>query len=504
MAIQSRADALAIKKEVTEGTPVFPSAGGDFIAPQDDLSLTPEFEVLENAERKNSLGKAKSILGAENPTATTSAYYRHSGVEGTAPAYGLLLEAALGAETTGIERDTIAASTTTVINVDTAEGAEFPLGRPVLIKDATNEFALRFSTGVETTDDFGLSFALDNAPGTGVLLGNPVWYSPTTTGHPSVTVSHFVGNTAAGALQAISGGRVTAVDLTADAAQLVNASYTIEGIKFFYDPIVIAAADTFLDFTDDGGTFAAQITAKTYQDPFEVAAALALAMNTVQTGETHTVTYSDTTGLFTIATTTSTIFSLLWSTGGNTANTVGDKIGFVVSSDDTGSTTYTSDNVQDFSTTVTPTFDASDPLAAKNNEIFVGTQSNNVCFEASTVSISLATPKRDIESICAESGRAGSVINERSVTVSITALLEDYQAEEFKQFRSNDEIRFQANFGTRTAGDWDAGFTAAVYLHTATITSFAVTDDDGLASITLELTSFINDSGDNEVFYGFT
>lgn len=504
MAIQSRADALAIKEETTEGTPVFPTAGGDFIAPQDDLSLSPSFEVLENAERKNSLGSAKSILGSENPTGTTSHYFRGSGVEGTAPAYSPFIKAAMGTETIGgTERDTVSGSTTTVLNVDTGEGVEFPLGRPVLIKDGTNGYRLRFSTGEATTDDFGLSFALANAPASGVLLGDPVWYSPATTGHPSLTVTHYVGNAVDGAIQQIAGARVTEMSLTAEAGQLVNMTYSFEGIGFRFDPIEVAATDTYLDFTDDNGTFAAMITAKTYKDPYDLAAALTSAMNSVQVAETHAVTYDDTTGKFTVSTSTSAVLSLLWNTGANAANTVGDVLGFSIAADDTGATTYLADNAQDWSAPATPSFDAADPVAAKNNEVMVGTQDNYVCFEASSVSATISTPKRNIESICAETGISGSVINERTVSVSVTALLDEYQAKEFQQYRENSEIRFQASFGEKSGGNWVAGKTAAVYVHTATITSLTIEDDDGLASLSLELTSFVNDAGDGEVFIGF-
>ena len=72
MAIQTRNSALAVKVETTEGTPVVPAAGSDYVALQDDFSMSPAFEVLDNAELKASLGKAKSVLGLEQPSASTS------------------------------------------------------------------------------------------------------------------------------------------------------------------------------------------------------------------------------------------------------------------------------------------------------------------------------------------------------------------------------------------------------------------------------------------------
>ena len=96
MALQTRNSALAVMKEVTEGTPVAPSASSDYVALQDDFSMSPSFNVLANAELKASIGTAKPILGSENPTASFSHYLRSSGVEGQAPNFGTMLEAAYG------------------------------------------------------------------------------------------------------------------------------------------------------------------------------------------------------------------------------------------------------------------------------------------------------------------------------------------------------------------------------------------------------------------------
>ena len=142
--IQTRSSVLAIVKETTEGTLKKPSAATDFIALQDAFTMAPNVNSLENAELKNSLGKAKSILGAEAPTAELSHYLRHSGVEGQAPNYGLLLEAALGAvSTASTEYDTVSSSTTSLLKVNTGEGATFERGEALLIKDATNGYRIR-------------------------------------------------------------------------------------------------------------------------------------------------------------------------------------------------------------------------------------------------------------------------------------------------------------------------------------------------------------------------
>lgn len=501
MSIQSRNSVLAIMAEVTEGTPVIPAGATDFIALQDDFTMEPAFENLENAELKSSLGSAKSIVGLESPTASFSHYLRHSAVEGQAPNFNELLKAAFGSEATnGTERDTEAGWTTSGGDVGAAEGTDFDRGVAVLVKDGTNGYSIRPVHSV-STDTLTLGFQLDSAPAAGVNLGKAVTYSPANSDHQTLTIWNFVGNS--GAIQMMAGSRVTEMTASIAAGELINASYSMEGVEYYFDPINILSADTYLDFTDDNGTFAAQITAGFYKDPHELAAAIQSAMNSIQTDETHACTYSDSTGKFTISTSTSAVLSLLWDTGGNSANTVGDKIGFSVAADDTGSTSYVSDNAQDWSAPYTPNFDSSDPLVAKDNECLIGESDDTTCFAASSVDFTLTDTKRDILDICATSGKSGSIINAREVTVSVSALLNQHDADYFRRMRENSETRFCYIGGTKSGGDWQAGKCFCLYLPTCTVSSMSLTDDDGLVSLEMDLTAYVDDDGNGEVYLSF-
>jgi hypothetical protein len=502
-AIATRSSVLAVTVESTEGTPVVPTLASQFIAMQDDADFSSEFEQLENAELKNSLGPAKTITGSENPAASFSHYLRHSGVEGTAPNYRQLLKTAFGSEEVeSTEYNTVAASTTSVIKVDVGEGATFSRGQALLIKDGTNGYSIRPVHSI-ATDDLTIGFNLGTAPGTGVNLGKAVTYSPANSGHQSLSLWHYVGN--GGALEAVAGARVSELNIDFEAGQLINASYSLEGIGYYFNPINITATDTKLDFTDDDGTFAATVTAKVYKDPHDLATALTTAMNTANPGETHTVTYSNTTGKFTILC-TGTVLSLLWNTGANTANTIGDKIGFLTAADDTGTaatTGYTSDNAVSFAAPVTPTYDSADPLAAKDHSVLIGDSTDNVCFNPSSVSFSLSDTVRPIESICAESGKSGTIINAREVTVTVTALLNQYDADKFRRLRTNADTRFMYAFGTKSGGNWVAGKCGCLYVPTCTVAAFDVSDDDGLASVELELKAYVDSSGNGEVYLSF-
>lgn len=502
-AIQTRASVLAVVKETTEGTPVAPSGATDFIALQPDFSMTPAFESLTNDELRNSIGQAKPIQGLETPSASYSAYLRASGVVAQAPNYGEFLEAAFGAvATASTEYDTVSSSTTSVIKVNTGEGATFQRGEPLLIKDGTNGYRIRCLDSI-SGDDLTTGFQVPVAPGTGVNLGRAVLYYPANTSHPTVSLWHYLGN--GGGVQMLSGGRVTNMSIDIAAGQLINATYDLEGVKYYFNPITIASTDTKLDFTDDDGTWAATIAEGVYKDPHELASAIQTAMRTANAGETATVTYSNTTGKFTIKT-TGTVLSLLWSSGSNAANTIGDKIGFVTGSNDTGTaatTGYTSDNAITLTAPYTPSYDSADPLAAKDHEVMVGTTTDYACFAASSVSISMGTPKSNILSVCSTSGVSGSIVSSREVTIEISALLNQYDADKFRRVRENDETKFQYSFGVKSGGSWVAGKCGAIYAPTCTVSAIALEDADGLVQMNLTLTAFVNSSGEGEFFIGF-
>jgi hypothetical protein len=493
--IQTRTSALAIIKETTENTLKKPSAGTDFVALQDDFSLEPNFTSLDNAELKASLAPSKKILGTGAATASMSHYLRHSGTEGVAPGYGELLEALLGTVVTAsTEYNTVASSTTSLLKVDTGEGAQFQRGQLALIKDPTNGYRIRAIDSIYT-DDLTMGFQLPNAPGTGVNLGKCVLYKPLdTTAHPTLSLWHYLGN--GGALKAGSGMRVVSGSFDVTAGELINANYSLEGAGFYFNPIEIATGANAVVFDIGGSNLTATLTVGFYKTPIEAADALAAAM-TAQAGVAITVTYSSSTGKFTVSKATGSL-AIDWATGTNTA---GASFGFTA--DDTGALTYESDSAISLGAAYTPSYDSSDPLVAKENEVMLGLASEYVCFKASTFNVSINTPKGDKPSICATSGIDGSVITARETTITVSALLEQYDAKQFERLRQNTEIKFQFSFGSKSAGNWIAGKSGAIYSPTCSITSFTTEDADGLVQVNLELAAFANSSGQGEIYIGF-
>jgi hypothetical protein len=503
MAKNTRNSRLAVVCETTEGVPVSPTVGTEYLPIQDDVSLNPELETLENSELKGSIGPAKSISGAEAPSGSFSIYMRNSGTEGTCPGVSPLLEASFGEEIVhGTERDTIAGSTVSAVNVDVGEGAEHIEGQAILVKDGANGYSIR---PIETIAGDVLTPAIDlpAAPASGVNLGDACTYRPKDCDQKTFSVWDYRGNGAC--VQALAGGRVTNIAMTMNAGELINATYDFQGIAYYFNPLEVqAGVNDKLDFTDDGGAAVATISAKLYKTPKALADELETQMNAVST-DTITVSYGNSTGKYTIANTSGALFELDWSTGPNTATTIGGLIGFDTAADDTGSLSYEGDNAISLESPQTPDLSLfDDPLVAKNNELFIGDADSTTCIEASAVSFTLGTPVTDVLSICSESGKARSVINERTATMTVTALVEQYDCDFIERLLNNSDTRVVYNAGVKDgSGNWIPGRNWCLYMRTATVSSFSKEDLDGLVAVTIEIQSFVNDDSDGEVYLSF-
>ncbi len=500
--ISSRNSVLGVVTEVTQNLLRVPQTSGDYVPLQDDFSIEPNYDQIENLEIKASIGRAASIQGGENPTASLSFYLKGSGTEGAAPQWSDIAKSFFGTQIIeGTQRVTAASSTVSLINVTGALAAGLAQGYGVLIKDPVNGYRVRVVDSV-TTNAFVPSFNLPNAPGTSVGLGKPVYWSPANENHPSLSLWWYGGN--GGATQAVSGALINDFSYTLTANDSVNASAGFDALGYFFDPILIGSSDRFIDFTDDTGTFAAAITARWYKDPHELAEALTIAMNSSGTAQTHLCQYLDASGKFKF-TSTGTLLSLLWNTGANAANTVGDKIGFIVSANDTGSpatTGYSSDNAQSYAAPHTPVFDPTAPIIAKNQEVMIGNATDYACFNPSEVSVSLSSGVRKIEDICSESGRSAAIINSREAEITVTALLNQYDAIQMARFRKGDSIRFQTTMGAKNGGNWVPGTVVYSYAPQSKITAISITNDEGLVSLQLTLQPFVSDTGTPEFYIG--
>lgn len=493
-----KSSVLATKKETTEGTIEWPTAGADFLPMQPDASITPNIESLENEEIKASIGRAKPIAGIETPEASFSLYLKHSGVEGQAPNYSELMEGLFGSTSVqATERTLTTGSTTTVLEL-AAGGGDYSRGKAVLIKDGVNGYSIRPVHSV-STNSLTLGFPVAVAPLTGVTCGKYVNFSPANADHPSCSVFLYNGN--GHSIEAIAGGKVTEYSMEATAGELINGSFTLAGTKYYFDPIQITNTTEVIDFDIGGSPLAASVAVKTYKTPHELASALQTAM--VAAGGTGvTVVYSNVTGKFTIAKDSGTL-NLLWNTGTNAASSIGTKLGFSVAADDTGSLSYVADNAQSYAAGYTVAYDAADPLVAKANEVLLGDGTSAVNFCAESISWTFSNENTQVKCISAEGGVDANFFQGREITVEISGRLDKWDADMINKFLTNAETRFMFAFGEKSGGNWVAGKSGVIYMPSCVVSSFQREDIDGVISASITLTGFVDNNGNGEIYLNY-
>lgn len=486
--MKNRKSVLALVTEVTEGTPVAPTSASEYTALQEGFEFNPSFTELESKELQDSIGKAKTILGTEQPTMSFSHYLKHSGTEGQAPDFGKVLHSLLGTKTTNAtEYNTVAASTTTVVKVDVGEGALFRKGQALLVKDGTNGYSIRNILSI-SGDNLTLGHALPVAPALGVNLGKAIQYEAASEGHPSLSVWGYRAN--GGAVELISGGKVTDMTIDITSGELINAQFNIAGTGYYFDPIEVTASTKYIDFNEGGSSLAAVLNVGFYKDPHELADAVAAAMNLVATANI-TCTYSDSTGKFTIVSDGAT-FELEWNTGANVANSAAGKLGYLTAADDTGALTYTSDTALSLAAPQTPSYDQTSPIVAKANEVLLGLQSEITCFKARSVNVKVTNQQERQPDLCADSGFEGTENVSREVTFDIVASLTQYEAKKYSQFRNGTTIAFAYNLGDKLGGNWVAGKCVNMFAPYATITNFKLGDANGVTTLEMSVRAFVN------------
>lgn len=492
-AINNKNSVLAIVKEVTEGVPVRPTAATDFTALQDGFTMTPAFESLSNAELRASIGKAKDELGAENPSFSFSHYMKASGVMAQRPDFGLLVESCLGSVViAAAEYDTIAASTTKIVKVNTGEGASFQRGQAILAQIA-GAFQIRNILSV-SGDNLNLAQDLTVAPGTNVLLGRAILYKVIDEGHPTLTLWNYRGN--GGAIEMMAGTRVTEMTIDGTANQYINTAFTAAGVSYYYDPIKVGATNNALDYTDDDGDHTITIAQQEYKDPHELAEALQSAINALLPPDAITVTYGDGTGKYTFKS-----VGALFELDGTATNSILTTLAFTATIH-TGALTYTSDTFISWAAEFVPDLDDSNANVAKANEVMMGDADDTGCFGAQKVSIKVGNTKTDIPDLCEASGKSGSLFTAREVTIEVTALLKKNDADRFKRFRKGENTMFTYNFGVKQGGQFKKYSCVNVFVPTATITSYEIQDQDGLAVLNTTLTAYVQD-GLGEFYLNF-
>jgi len=478
MAEQTRATIGAIVEETTVGVLKKPTAATDFIPLRSGgFSQDPQIEILENNELiAGTIGEAKGVPGKENPTGSLGIYVKHTGTPNTAPKWSLLLKSIFGTQTDhATEYNTVASSTTTSLNVDTGEGAQFIKGQAVMVKDtaAGRTYSIRNVKSI-TNDALELNFALSNAPAAAIDLGKANTLSPAATGHKSFSEWLYQANGAA--IEASAGNRVSSATITADAAGQLEATFNFSGTKYYFNPIEVDASSCKIDFKDDSGSEVTATLTTGFYRPEELATEVDTRMEAAG-AKNYTCAWAPLTGKFTI-TSDGSALDILWATGTNNVNAADTILGF--SADITGALTYTGAE-KTWAAAYTPSYDTANVsnIVVKNAELFIGSQTDNVCVKASNVSIAIEATLAEILSLCATSGVLERPIVRRSVTMTVTTLLEKHRSDYINSLLNASGLSAMLNCGQKDgSGNWTPGQCFNVYLGNATIQSHVISGDD--------------------------
>lgn len=499
MAEKSRSSVLGIKEETTEGTLIELAAGSEFIEIKPGFSVNSSVETVESDVLVDDIGASEPFVTKQTPSVSISKPVKHSGTEGQAPDYSVMVKSGMGSQTdNSTEYDTVASSTAgtsaaaAILKVDSGEGANFVEGQAVLIKDGTNGYSVRNVDSI-STDDLTLNYNLSSAPASGVNLGKAIHFAPSSDGHPTYSVHHYQSSSSTSSLhQAVAGCRTTSMTMNFPANDIATIDFEVEGLKSFRNPIVVTASNNKINFIDvsAGSELTATLEIKSYDSPKDFAAEVSTKFNAAGTnGDTLSCSYDSTTGKYTLDTDGVTL-ELDWATGTDAANAADTLLGFAA--DVSGATTYTG-TASTYSTSLTPAFDSAKPFVVKEQELLIGSFGRSDCRSANNFSFTVSTPKTDVDDFCSETGVSESVVLNREVSATATLIFQEHEVDGFNDLINNNTTSLMFNGGEKGAdGNWTAGKAINVYIPNAKITSNTIADNDGLMIVEVEIKGFVD------------
>jgi iron uptake system EfeUOB component EfeO/EfeM len=136
-------------------------------------------------------------------------------------------------------------------------------------------------------------------------------------------------------------------------------------------------------------------------------------------------------------------------------------------------------------------------------DVMIGDQDDNSNFSCSEITWNVSVPATDIMDVTSASGKSGTISNERTVTMSVTATAEKHECDKFYRMTKNKDTRVMLVAGTKTNNQWDAGKAAAVYMPTCTISNVQHTESDSLYELTFDVTAYVDSNGSGEVYLNY-
>ena len=510
--IATRRSTAAVIQKATEGDLQKPTSGSQFITIQPDYALSPNFETVENVELKDDIMSGKTIITGEAPSATYSHYFKGSGTAGDAPEIGPMIQSSFGGyRTQGAESTAVASSTTKLLKMSTTDAARYKKGDALLIKDSDG-YQIRPVASVSGTD-VTLGFELPAATTANSKVGAFLTYYPTSDDLPVFDLWHYIGGGDSG-VENIKDCRTTSMTITANAKDLINANFAFEGTAYrfnedYVDEYQVTAGDADFEviWTNAGTrTNTAVSIAEGRYTGAELAAAAQTAFRAVNNAFSNaTVTFAD--GRFTFADSDTSFYlnfegftGMAEVFGFAEADTSSSSLVNSLKSTKDGKLTRFYDSGIDSDDLE---YDSTDPIVARDQQIFIGDADDNICIETSSATFTFGTPKSLITSVCTESGNYRSIINQRTATLAVSIILEEDDRRFFNKFKEGDRVDFAFMGGKKTDGNWKPGECFSIYGSPASITSFAITNVDSVFNLDLELTCYADGEGQGSIFVSF-
>lgn len=523
--INTRGKTAAVILKLEEGDLQKPTKGEEYVALQADFALTPAFETIENLEIKDDIMAAKSVIGGETPSGTFSHYLTGSGTEGKIPEYHPFLFSSFGSyRNPRLESDTedltVAGSTTSKIMVNNSGALTFDKGEALLIKDDVNGWSIRPVKSQDTVNKaYNLAFALENAPAAGVRVGKAITYVPQASGQPVFDVwEYFAGGNGN---QNVVNCRTVSFSVSADADANINSTFGFEGTSYRLNEDFSTSFTTTTQMRDVAVQYGATPTkvtlrlATTLNKATGAAAATELqtkmrALSGPTGWSSMTVAFRNDRFTFTIPANGSAFYFdfddsdthagmrkfLGFSSGRSpVASPSSSSAGSMTS------TTFAGD--RDYSSGIDAVYDSQDPAIARDQRLFVGDEFDNVCLDATSVSLAVNTPKTIIKSVCSPDGNFATILTSRDATLSVTALLQQDDQRFFSKFKNGDPIQFAFLGGQKRNGQWVPGNCFSLYGSEASISSFSLGEADGVYNLSLDLLCYSPGDGTGSIFLSF-
>lgn len=233
--IAKNASVVGLMEEVTEGVYVAPAAATNYIQVLDGIESNPAKETVERAVLSASIGKVAPRAGLESVSGSIPVEMRASGTEGAAPQYGLLLEAALGAERAIGARITtkLVGNTASALQIQDADIGSLNLYDVIVVLESGAHHVC-YVSAKDSTPGAAFVTVTPSKP-TGVFSGNVQisknkMYYTANSGHPTFSLSTYWANEIT---QKAIGCRVSTLALANfSTGQIANWDVSFDGLTF--------------------------------------------------------------------------------------------------------------------------------------------------------------------------------------------------------------------------------------------------------------------------------